>query len=243
MWHDRDLSNIETDYSLPSIYPPNCRPFSEMPQYEKDRLRTYFGFNTLEPVRLSSRTAIDRYVPPPSPPGSSVPLPPPESSGGSLLDQADRPPSPPLSESCSAASSPQRSTTIDRIDRDQRGLPIRGMPSTKVRIKPLDSPPKTADSVPISADKTEDGPRAKKVRFEDNSSDSNEQCESNDAAKRKYLEDIVKAQIDLAQISARLTAGHGSGEGRLYIKRKSGELDDDQSDNEDNSDMDMDIDD
>jgi hypothetical protein len=233
MWHDRELSNIETDYSLPSINPPNCRPFTEMPKYDKDRLRTYFGFNTLEPIRLSSRTAIDRYVPPPSPPGSFVPLPPPGSS----------PPSPPPSESDSTGSSPQRSTTIDKIDRDQRGLPIRGMPSTKVRIKPLDSPPMTADGVSLSTDKTEEGPRTKKVRFEDETpSDSHKQYDSNDMTKRKYLDDIVKAQIHLTQISARLTAGDGSRNGRLYIKRKSGELDDDDDD-EDNSDMDMDIDD
>jgi hypothetical protein len=242
MWHDRDLSNIETDYSLPSINPPDCRPFSEMPQYDKDRLRTYFGFNTLEPILLSSRPAIDRYAPPPSPPGSSVPLPPAASSGGTLLDQVVRPPSPPLSESGSTASSPQPSTTIDKIDRDQRGLPIRGMPSTKVRIQPLDSPPKTADSVIISTDKTEDGPRPKKLRFEDDvSAGSHGQSDSNDTAKKRYLDDIVKAQIHLTQISAKLTAGDGSGHGRLYIKRKSGELDDDD-DNEDNSDMDMDID-
>jgi hypothetical protein len=243
MWHDRELSNIETDYSLPSINPPICRPFTEMPQYDKDRLRTYFGFNTLEPILLSSRPAIDRYIPPPSPLGSSVPLPPPASSGGTLLEQVVRPPSPPLSESGSTASSPQRSTTIDKIDRDRRGLPIRGMPSTKVRIKPLDSSPKTADSVSIGADKTEDGPRTKKLRFEDETpSDSHKQYDSNDMTKRKYLDDIVKAQIHLTQISARLTAGDGSGNGRVYIKRKSGELDEDD-DNEDDSDMDMDIDD
>jgi len=213
-----------------------------MPQYDKDRLRTYFGFNTLEPIRLSNRTAIDRYIPPPSPPGSSVPLPP-ASTGGTLLDQVIRPLSPPPSESASAFS-PQRTTKIDKIERDQRGLPIRGMPSTKVGIKPLDSSPKTADSVSMRADKTEDGPRPKKLRFEDDSSNSKEQCESNDAAKRRYLDDIVKAQIDLSQISARLTAGDGSRDGKLYMKRKSGELDDDdQSGSEGSSGMDMDIDD
>jgi hypothetical protein len=117
------------------------------------------------------------------------------------------------------------------------------MPSTKVRIKPLDSPQKTADSISISTDKTEDGPRTKKLRFETDSSDSHRQCESNEAAKRKYLDDIVKAQIHLTQISARLTAEGGSRHGRLYIKRKSGELDDDQSESEGSSGMDMDIDD
>jgi hypothetical protein len=243
MWHDRDLSNIETDYSLPSLNPPDCRPFTEMPQYDKDRLRTYFGFNTLEPILLSSRPANDRYIPPPSPLGSSVPLPTTASSGGTLLDQVARPPSPPPSEPGSTTSSPKRSTTIDKIDRDRRGLPIRGMPSTKVRIKPLDSPPMTTDGVSLGTDKTEEGPRTKKVRFEDEApSNSHKQYDSNDMTKRKYLDDIVKAQIHLTQISARLTAGDGSGNGRLYIKRKSGELDDDD-DNEDNSDMDMDIDD
>jgi hypothetical protein len=117
------------------------------------------------------------------------------------------------------------------------------MPSTKVRIKPLDSPPMTADGVSLSTDKTEEGPRTKKVRFEDETpSDSHKQYDSNDMTKRKYLDDIVKAQIHLTQISARLTAGDGSGNGRVYIKRKSGELDEDD-DNEDDSDMDMDIDD
>jgi hypothetical protein len=117
------------------------------------------------------------------------------------------------------------------------------MPTTKVRIKPLDSPPMTADSVTTNTDKTEDGPRTKKLRFEDDTpSDSHKQYHSNDMTKRKYLDDIVKAQIHLTQISARLTAGDGSGNGKVYIKRKSGELDDDD-DNEDNSDMDMDIDD
>lgn len=105
----------------------------------------------------------------------------------------------------------------------------------------------TADGVSVSNDKTEDGPRAKKVRFEDDSSDSRRQYDSNDMTKRKYLDDIVKAQIHLTQISARLTAGagsgDGSGEGRLYIKRKSGELDDDQSGSEGSCGMDMDIDD
>jgi hypothetical protein len=117
------------------------------------------------------------------------------------------------------------------------------MPTTKVRIKPLDSSPMTADDGSLGTDKTEDGPRPKKLRFEDETpSDSHKQYDSNDMTKRKYLDDIVKAQIHLTQISARLTAGDGSGNGRVYIKRKSGELDDDD-DNEDDSDMDMDIDD
>lgn len=72
MWHDRDLSDIETDYSLPTINPPNCRPFIDMPQLDKDRLRTYFGFDSLEPVRLSGRSTDDSYVDLPARPGQSV---------------------------------------------------------------------------------------------------------------------------------------------------------------------------
>ena len=116
------------------------------------------------------------------------------------------------------------------------------MPATTVRINPLDCPTNTVSSVSISTDRIEDGPRSKKLRYEDDvPSDSQNECNSSDTAKRRYLDDIVKTQIDLSQISARLTARYGSGSG---IKRKAGEIDDDeQSGSDGGSDMDMDIDD
>ena len=116
------------------------------------------------------------------------------------------------------------------------------MPSTTVRINPLDCSTDTVSCASVSTDRIEDGSRTKKLRFEDEApSDVHNECNLSDTAKRRYLDDIVKTQIELSQISARLTAGYGSGGG---IKRKAGEIDDDgQSESEGSSGMDMDIDD
>ena len=116
------------------------------------------------------------------------------------------------------------------------------MPATTVRTNPLDCSSNTGSSASVGTDRIELRPRTKKLRFEnDVPSDSHKQCGPSDTAKRRYLDDIVKTQIDLSQISARLTAGYGSGGG---IKRKSGEIDDDeQSESDGGSGMDMDVDD
>jgi len=116
------------------------------------------------------------------------------------------------------------------------------MPSTTLRINPLDCSTNTVSSASISTDRIKDGPRTKKLRFEDEApSDVHNECDSSESTKKKYLDDIVKTQIDLSQISARLIAGYGSGGG---IKRKAREIDDDeQSESDGGSGMDMDIDD
>ena len=99
----------------------------------------------------------------------------------------------------------------------------------------------TADSI-IGHDQ----PEAKKVRFNTGPSSPHSDGDSGVTIvdKSKYLADIVKTQIDLSRISAQLTRSEGSRAGKVYMKRKSGELDDDErSDSKESSDMDMDIDD
>ena len=235
MWQDPDLAKIDTDYSLSSISPPECRPFSEMPN--KERFRTFFGFETLEIVRLTRPSPHERNVTLPSPQVHPTPPigPPPDRS----------PPPPPLSQngiSSSASRTRTRVRTRNRLGRPVHRLRV---PNNNAVDQSIDPPTNveanTADSI-IGHDQ----PEAKRVRFNTGptSRDGNGDLGVTIDDKSKYLADIVKTQIDLSRISAQLTRSEGSRDGRVYMKRKSGELDDDErSDSKESSDMDMDIDD
>jgi len=237
MWRDPELASIETDYSLPSISPPICRPFSEMP--DKYRFRTFFGFDALESVRLLGTPRYGTYERTPAsraqldPPSRSMP------SKGTLLDQMA-----PLPSSASPHLHHGKLTPRRRnASIDHRGLPIQRLrASHRVTVYPSYQPPSVPESE-TTVDAAIDLPPQKKVRFDTGSFDQFEKPGLTNNIKG-VLAEIVESQIGLARISAAVTEVSSSRSSTSSIKRKADHSEyDEGADRDAYNDMDMEIDD
>jgi hypothetical protein len=215
-----DLLDIRTEYSSPTISPPECRAFHQM----RAQLRPpmYFGYESMRPIPMPRVSVLKNgpgLPPRPHPPPRSKPYSSPSYTGNRVGESG-------LQLRSMRESSSKATTAAPPVEPVEESTTVGDQTPSK-KHKPTEPDP--------SASGQEDTvlmPNAKTMALTDGVLLPN-------AKTMSLMTRIAKARTKLIQATSKVTC-KGDGVNR---KRKAGELDDDEQGSQDDCDMNMEIDD